>query len=148
MIWLTWRQFRVQAVAVAGLLAAFAVLLLVTGPHLVTLYRDSGFAACHGNCGASVGSFLTMLNADRPYHLVYLLGAALIVVLPGVIGLFWGAPLIARELETGTFRLAWNQSVTRDRWLTAKLGVLGLASMAAAILLAWACFWLVRRRLS
>jgi len=39
---------------------------------------------------------------------------------PALLGIFWGAPLIARELETGTCRLAWNQSVTRTRWLTVK----------------------------
>ena len=49
---------------------------------------------------------------------------------PALIGMFWGAPLVARELETGTFRLAWTQSVTRTRWLAVKLGVVGLASMA------------------
>jgi hypothetical protein len=38
-----------------------------------------------------------------------------------VVGLFWGAPLIARELEAGTAALAWNQSVTRTRWLAVKL---------------------------
>ena len=36
--------------------------------------------------------------------------------------MFWGAPLLAREFETGTFRLAWTQSVTRTRWLAVKLG--------------------------
>ena len=40
---------------------------------------------------------------------------------PALIGIFWGAPLIARELETGTYRLAWNQSVTRARWIAVKL---------------------------
>ena len=34
-----------------------------------------------------------------------------------MIGAFWGAPMVARELETGTHRLVWNQSVTRTRWL-------------------------------
>ncbi len=58
-----------------------------------------------------------------------------------MIGLFWGAPLIARELESGSFRLAWNQSVTRERWLAVKLGVLGLASMAAAGLLSLILGW-------
>jgi hypothetical protein len=52
------------------------------------------------------------------------------VLTPAVIGLFWGAPLIARELETGTAALAWNQSVTRSRWLAVKLTVGGLAAMA------------------
>ena len=56
----------------------------------------------------------------------------LVVVIPGIIGIFWGAPLIARELETGTHRLAWTQSVTRTRWLAVKLAVVGLTSMAVA----------------
>ena len=46
--------------------------------------------------------------------------------------MFWGAPLIAREIETGTFRLAWTQSVTRVRWLLVKLGLVGLASVVVA----------------
>jgi ABC-type transport system involved in multi-copper enzyme maturation permease subunit len=141
MIWLTWRQFRIQAVAVSALLAAFGLLLLITGPHLVTLFRDSSFAACHSNCGAAAANFLNSLANTAPYHQIYLLGAVLIILLPGVIGLFWGAPLIARELETGSFRLAWNQSVTRERWLVVKLGVLGLASMAAAGLLSLILGW-------
>jgi hypothetical protein len=49
---------------------------------------------------------------------------------PAVIGIFWGAPLIARELETGTFRLAWTQSITRTRWLAVKLALTGLVAMA------------------
>jgi hypothetical protein len=31
--------------------------------------------------------------------------------------MFWGAPLVAGELESGTFRLAWTQDVSRVRWL-------------------------------
>jgi hypothetical protein len=141
MIWLTWRQFRTQAVVVAALLSAFAILLLVTGPHLVTIYRQSAFGTCRSNCGALAGTFLNALGATVPYHMIYILGAALVIVLPAVIGLFWGAPLIARELETGSFRLAWNQSITRERWLAVKLGILGLASMAAAGLLSLLLGW-------
>ena len=55
-----------------------------------------------------------------------------VLVVPGLLGIFWGAPLLARELETGTFRLAWTQSISRSRWTLTKLGLLGLASMAAA----------------
>jgi len=44
------------------------------------------------------------------------LARRLVVAVPGLIGIFWGAPLVARELETGTYRLAWTQSVTRKRW--------------------------------
>jgi hypothetical protein len=60
---------------------------------------------------------------------------------PALIGIFWGAPLIARELEAGTQRLAWMQSVTRFRWLAVKLSLAGLVSMAAAGLLSLMVTW-------
>jgi hypothetical protein len=44
-------------------------------------------------------------------------------------------------MESGTFRLAWTQSVTRNRWLAVKLGVLGLASAATAGLLSLMVTW-------
>jgi hypothetical protein len=59
-------------------------------------------------------------------------------VVPALIGSFWGAPLLARELETGTYRLAWNQSVSRSRWLATKLAIVGAAAAATAGLLSWA----------
>ena len=62
--------------------------------------------------------------------MLYLISIVSILLAPAVIGLFWGAPLIARELETGTSALAWNQSVTRTRWLAVKLTVGGLTAMA------------------
>jgi len=65
----------------------------------------------------------------------------LVLVAPGLIGMFWGAPLVAREFEDGTFRLVWTQSVTRIRWMAVKLAVAGLASMAAAGLLSLIVTW-------
>ena len=65
----------------------------------------------------------------------------LVIVTPGLIGAFWGAPLVASEFEDGTFRLVWTQSVTRTRWLAVKLAVGGLASMAAAGLLSLVVTW-------
>ena len=121
-------------------MSAFAILLLVTGPHLVTLYRESALGPAAATA-AGRRHVPERAGPGRPYHLVYILGAALVILLPAVIGLFWGAPLIARELETGTFRLAWNQSVTRERWLAVKLGILGLASMAAAGLISLILGW-------
>jgi hypothetical protein len=131
MIWLTWRQFRVQALTAATALAAVAILLGVTGPHLASLYAASGLAGCHGDsCANLADTFLNQLQSEGLYHVVYPLGLVLILVTPALIGIFWGAPLIARELEAGTYRLAWNQSVTRTWWLTVKLALTGLAAMA------------------
>ncbi|GAB3877416.1 hypothetical protein GCM10029964_026490 [Kibdelosporangium lantanae] len=40
--------------------------------------------------------------------------------------------MVARELEAGTHRLVWNQTVTRTRWLATKLVLGGLVAMAVA----------------
>jgi hypothetical protein len=131
MIRLTWLQFRAQAVTAAAALAAFAVLLAATGPHLASLYAASGITGCQpASCANVASSFLQQLYSAGTYWVIYLLSVVIILLTPAVIGLFWGAPLIARELETGTSALAWNQSVTRTRWLAVKLTLTGLAAMA------------------
>jgi hypothetical protein len=134
-IWLTWRQFRTQAVVVFGLLVAIAVALAVTGPHLVHLY-DTTVKPCasHGDCGVVTDTFM---KNDR---LLQQLGQVVLAA-PALIGIFWGAPLVAHELENNTFRLVWTQSVGRARWLALKLGLVGLASMAAAGLLSLMVTW-------
>ena len=131
MIWLTWRQFRVQAVAVLGALAAAAVLLAVTGPQLADMFRR------HGD---------RLLRPARPRRHqdgdLRRRDWSSSTLVPAVVGVFWGAPLVARELEAGTHRLVWNQSVTRTRWLAIKLGarrpgaaLAGLSGLA----LTWWC---------
>jgi hypothetical protein len=127
MIRLTWRQFRTQAAVAIGALVAVAIVAAITGPHLVHLYKTT-VATCgaQGDCSSASTAFL---RNDR--NLRTWLGI-LVIVVPGINGIFWGAPLVAREIEAGTFRLAWTQSVTRTRWLAVKLGLIGLASMAVA----------------
>lgn len=134
MIRFTWLQSRTQnLVAIAGLVVA-GIVVAVTGPHLVHLY-DTTVATCTADCAAAASAFLRNSGALR-------IGLdVLVIVVPGLLGIFWGAPLVAREFEAGTYRLAWTQSVTRSRWLAVKLGVVGLASMATAGLLSLMVTW-------
>jgi hypothetical protein len=129
MIWLTWRQLRLQTALVYALLGAVVVTLALTGGDLSRLHRASG------------EQFLEQLQGDRGLTAVYIIGVVAVIVLPLIIGIFWGAPLVTRELEAGTHRLVWNQSVTRNRWLATKLGVAGLAAVAGAGLLSLAVTW-------
>jgi hypothetical protein len=57
------------------------------------------------------------------------------IVVPLLLGLFWGAPLLAKEFEDGTTGFAWTQSVTRRRWLRSNLlwTILAGAAWGAAI---------------
>ena len=137
MIWLTWRQFRAAATMMAAALAALAAILALTGPGLANDYA-TGIAACttqSGGCSDFVQHFF------RDHQSPFLAVTAVVLVLPALIGLFWGAPLITRELEAGTHRLVWNQSVTRTRWLAVKLALTGLAAMTAAGLGSLAVTW-------
>ena len=136
MIRFAWVQSRMQATVALGALVIVAVVLAVTGPHLVHLY-DTTVANCQarGDCQNATNNFLKAYNSPSTA-----LGI-LVIVVPGVLGLFWGAPLVARELETGSYRLAWTQSVSRRRWLLVKLGVVGLAAMATAGLLSLMATW-------
>ena len=142
MIRLSLFQLRAQAITAAVAVTAFAALLAVTGSHLASLYAASGLQGCRpANCSQLASSFLHQVDSTGPYATVSPLSIALIALTPAVIGLFWGAPLIARELETRTFDIAWSQSVTRTRWLAVKLAVGGLAAMtvteALSLLFSW-----------
>jgi hypothetical protein len=99
-------QFRTQAIIAAATLTAFAVLLAVTGPHLASIYAADGLDSCHGGGCAELADDFTGSLIYSPYNLLWLLGEGIILLTPAVIGLFWGAPLIARELETETSALA------------------------------------------
>ena len=133
MIWVAWRQFRPQALVALGLLAAFAVLVLVTGLHLRDIYSSLGGAPCSGRQDCT-----TLGGHDKA--LADLLGPALLAI-PALLGMFWGAPLVAREFEGGTYRLAWTQSVTRRRWLSVRVALVGVAAIAVAGLASWLVSW-------
>lgn len=135
MNWLAWRQFRTQAAAAFVLIGAFALTLVLTHPGLSTAYRSATSCASEQGCAIARSAFFAHDSLLR--HIAN----SLAIVVPGLMGAFWGAPLVAREIESGTFRLAWTQGVTRSRWLVAKLLVVGVASMVAAGLFSLAVTW-------
>jgi hypothetical protein len=137
MIWLTWRQLRGSVVGTAAVLAVLVAALALTGPALAAEY-SAGIAGCRPTpetCDRFFDRFF-----DR-HELPFVGVSLLVLVLPALVGLFWGAPLIARELEAGTHLLVWNQSITRTRWLAVKLALTGLAAMGAAYLCGVVVTW-------
>jgi hypothetical protein len=126
-IWLTWRQFRVQAATAVAAVTALAVVLAVTGPRLAELAK------------LGVGEVFDRLTPTDVT--LFWAGLAVVALVPAVVGAFWGAPLVARELEAGTHRLVWTQSVTRTRWLVTKLAVTALAAALAVGAVTGAVTW-------
>ncbi len=135
--WVTWRQHRLTFAGVVALLGMAAAYLLITGLQIHGAYGP--VAACRpanlGICNQVAGRFL---DAYAPG-----VGVAfgLFQVIPPLIGAFTGAPVLAREFESGTFRYTWTQGFGRTRWTIAKLVPLAVAVTVAAgafsLLVSW-----------
>jgi hypothetical protein len=135
MIWLTWRQHRRQALYTLIALAALTAVMLPTGLAMHHTFSDSGLAACLAKQGT--GPFTPATAPDcsslsqqfsSQYSPMTLIGI-LFVVLPVFVGIFFGAPLVAREVEQGTHRLVWTQGVSRRRWALVKFGLIGALTL-------------------
>ena len=137
MIWLTWRQQRTETLIAVVVLALAAAVLVPVGLHMTSVYDNEGLASCAagmgGRCGAEVSSF-----DSRFEHLGGLI--SWFNLLPGLLGILLAAPFVL-ELEHGTFRLAWTQSVPRRRWLATKLGLIVAGAVVAALALTALMTW-------
>jgi hypothetical protein len=120
--WLVWRQHRIQFLAGAVLLAAFAVMIVVTGVQVADQYHAAQAACAAGQRCRNLGGGLFLGSHAIGFLVISTLGA------PALVGLFWGAPMVAAEAEAGTTQFAWMQSITRRRWLAVKLGWMLLAA--------------------
>jgi hypothetical protein len=138
MIWLAWRQHRSQLLFGLVFLAVICAALLLTGFGIASTFRSSGLAQCLATPNQGCGGLQELFN-QRYSNLQFTI--PLFLVLPALIGIFWGAPLVAREVEQGTHRLAWTQSVGRLRWAITKIGFLSLATVVAAGLLSFVLSW-------
>ena len=135
MAWVTWRQHRVGLSGVAALLAALTVYTWLTGRQLHHAYGVA--MACHP--AGSMACYELARNFNNMGG--FLAGGIPPQVVPALIGAFVGAPVLARELETGTFRYAWTQGFDRWRWTLAKLVILAVAVTAAAAAISLLFSW-------
>jgi len=135
MAWVSWRHHRIALGGVAVFLSALAAWLWVSGLQLHHAYAAA--LACHPASSAACNSLILNFDAMN----VFLKGGFVLQPLPALIGAFVGAPMLAREIETGTFRYAWTQGFGRWRWTVAKLVLVGVAVAAVAgafsVLVSW-----------
>jgi hypothetical protein len=127
--WVSWRQYRTAAVGAAAFLGALALYLLIMGLRIRGVYAAA--AACSPSVPGEhcTGVFLLL---DNDYFVIAEASAAVLLAVPVLTGVFTGAPILARELDTGTFRFAWTQGAGRTRWTLARLALPALTLIALA----------------
>ena len=138
MAWVIWRQHRFALSGVAALLGALAVCLWLLGLQLHRTYAAA--ASCHPASSLACGDLVGVFNRSD----AFLATGFVLQAVPVLIGAFLGAPVLARELETGTFRYAWTQGFGRWRWTLAKLVTLGVVVATAAGALSLLFSWYYR----
>lgn len=137
MIRLAWRQSRLTAASAGILLVALTVMLLLTEHAMTGYLRTSGLGDClaaRGQCTLARDAFVGRYGAV--FSLVSVLS-----FIPMLVGLFWAAPLIAREVEQGTHHLVWSQSISPGRWLVVKLSMLIAGALLVAVVVAGLFTW-------
>ena len=131
-IWLTLKQHRFETIAVVVLCLIAAVTSLVevyrlNSVHLPASCLLDGRAvfATGGTYGATSQSTACQLAIDRFNAIAYGTDMSLIrtlaVLLPFIVGILFGAPLVAKEIEQGTAPLSWALVGSRRRWLLGKM---------------------------
>lgn len=134
--WVAWRNHRGSLVAILGGLGLLAAYLVIQGLAMRSAYHayQSCLALTPTGCQAQWEAF-------RDGYGQHGLLAMIVMLVPGLIGVFTGTPVFAREFESGTFRYTWTQGSGRMRWAVAMLttGVAGTAIVAGAfaVLVQW-----------
>jgi hypothetical protein len=131
-IWLSWRQHRLELLLT--LVLAFGLAGAIT---VVTYQIPAGLAAVNQICSSASGSLCQAASQDfdQRFSGINTYFELALLALPGLAGVFIGAPLLAREFEQGTVRLVWTQGITRVRWFGITLAlILGVVLLASSVL--------------
>ena len=132
MIWLTWQRYRLLAAIFVLVLGALGIWMLLAGRALQS--AEASYACHHGIGCHIIGGVFSLSNQAT------VINFALLFV-PCLIGIVFGAPLVAGELEHSTNRLAWTQGISRTRWLLIKWATLATALVVLVALLTLVSQW-------
>jgi hypothetical protein len=140
--WATWRQHRATLLGLGLFLAVVAAVSGVAGLR-IHLLND---AALRAGCPVDVRMTAWCRAPLRPFGFGWI-GSyqsylqLLLPLVPVVIGMFAGAPLLAREYADGTAQFAWVQGAGRTRPAVTKILLIGLAVLVTTAIVGWLVQW-------
>jgi ABC-type transport system involved in multi-copper enzyme maturation permease subunit len=141
LVWVVWRQHRTAVLAITAVLVICGLILLWDGLGMHADFKKLGLADCVPGAAHQAQHCATRLDAFGTDQNRVTQLTAYFLPLPVLFGLFLGAPLLAREYESGSFRFAFTQGVGRTRWLMTKLVLLGAFTVAATLVFTFVVVW-------
>jgi hypothetical protein len=132
-IWLVFRRYRMLMAITVLALAALAVWMLLQG-HASDV-AESSPGCRYGGFPCTTRSGIFSLS-DQATAINFLL-----LLIPCLLGVVFGAPLVAGELEHVTNRLAWTQGITRTKWLLFKWALVAMTLLVFVVALTFVAQW-------
>jgi len=131
----TWLQHRSLILGVLGLFGALAVYVVFNSDAVHAIYAQYVLHKCSAPVASNIRTCIGITPRIQAFSDTLTLVNIAVQVVPVVVGMFIGAPLIAREFESGTYRFTWTQGMPRTLWLTLKIALLAFAVIVPACLL-------------
>jgi hypothetical protein len=126
-----WLQHRAGFFGLLALYGACGVTIVLAGRGTRSAFATYVSDGCvsnpfHAPCGTLSNTFS---NTTDPFSVLVIA----VNVLPIVVGVFLGAPLVSRELESGTYRFAFTQALSRSRYVLMTLTMFAGFVVAGAV---------------
>ncbi|HQY30929.1 MAG TPA: hypothetical protein PK691_06570 [Thermomicrobiales bacterium] len=137
MVWLAWRQLRLELILNAVLVLTLAAVFIPTGVQMRNQFERDQLTLCLSDVTATCETSFDHFQ-DRFEGVIGL--TDWFAILPLLIGILIAAPLVL-ELERRSYRLAWTQSISRRHWVAVKFAMIAGGALAAGILCALLLTW-------
>jgi hypothetical protein len=115
-IWVTWHRYRVRFLVLAFYTVVLIVAMFIT---------EHAYEVAKTNFGSCANACVSFSNAQKDGTWV----SVGLAIVPLLVGLVLGTPIVATEFENKTNRLAWSQGMTRTTWLVRTWSVLAVGTV-------------------
>jgi hypothetical protein len=137
MIWLAWRRHRLPIIVIGGVLLALGVWMALVAHSFEVAMHTPGPSGCISNLRRCNGFSHGWLAAQSQAGYINLL----LFLVPCLVGITLGAPLVAGELQHHTNRLVWTQNISRSRWLGINWLLVGMSAVVMVALVQVVVQW-------
>lgn len=136
MIWLTWRQHRTTIIITTLLLVGLVAFIAIAGQQMRQDAQLLASSSCEhpGGCPNIDDARSEAITQFHTFTLSLL-------AVPALFGVFIGAPLVAREYEQQTYKTAWTQSISRNRWFVMQVALLFVGVLAVSGIISALVYW-------